>query len=88
MNTSSDYPDGFDPKQLEELEQSMNKIVSGSETGYEIMFWIDENNAVELLEIYQQAISGNPKAVSRCLIEYSKIMKHLAQALWNDDENN
>lgn len=87
MNAHDDIPDGFDPEQLRELGESMDGIVKGSETGYEIIFWIDENNAIELLETYQEAISGNPKAVSKCLIEYSKIMRHLAQALWSEDED-
>lgn len=79
----SDSP--FDPDELESIAQRFSEIIANEDEGYEMVFYISQNDAEDLLENYHNARRGIPSAIQRCWYEYSKIMEHLDVAV---EENN
>lgn len=76
----------FDPDELESIAQRLEEIVANEEEGYEMIFYISQNDAEDLLENYRRAQKGDPKSKARCLVEYSKIMEYLDIAVQENNE--
>lgn len=80
----SDSP--FDPDELEAIAQRLEEIVANEEEGYQMIFYVSQNDAEDLLENYRRAQKGDPKSKIRCLAEYSKIMEYLDVAVQENNE--
>jgi len=80
----SDSP--FDPDELESIAQRFSEIIANEDEGYEMVFYISQNDAEDLLENYHSAKRGVATAMRRCWIEYSKIMEHLDVAVQENNE--
>lgn len=80
----SEQPD-FDPEELKEIAKSMDRIFADETEGYEMIFWINHNDAVELVTSYKEASLGDPIAISRCFYEFGKIVYQLEGAINEDN---
>lgn len=76
----------FDPDELESIAQRFAEIVANEEEGYEMVFYISQNDAEDLLENYHSAQRGVASAMRRCWVEYAKIMEHLDVAVQENNE--
>jgi hypothetical protein len=76
----------FDPDELESIAQRLEEVLANEDEGYEMIFYISQNDAEDLLENYRRAQKGDPKSKARCLLEYSKIMEYLDVAVQNNNE--
>jgi hypothetical protein len=77
----------FDPEDLEELDAIFRNIEDGEKSGYELVFFINENDANELVDWWYEAMEGDPLAASKVFTEFGKIMNHLMLAMSeNGDE--
>lgn len=74
----------FDPEELAEMADRLEAIVSGEGEGYEMVFFINRNDALDLLDTFHMAVCGEPMAMSRCWTEFSKIMARLEAAVEDD----
>lgn len=84
--TNNDDEWGFDPHELESIAQRMDEIFIGEDEGYEMIFYISQNDADELVEAYRKARTGDPKALARCYLEITKILEALEKAVESDDK--
>lgn len=76
----------FDPDELESIAQRLEEIVANEDEGYEMIFYISQNDAEDLLENYRRSQRGDIKARARCLVEYYKIMEYLDRAVQDNNE--
>jgi hypothetical protein len=76
----------FDPDELESIAQRLEEVLANEDEGYEMIFYISQNDAEDLLENYRRAQKGDPKSKARCLLEYSKIMEYLDIAVQENNE--
>jgi hypothetical protein len=77
----------FDPEDLEEMDAIFRNIEDGEKSGYELVFFINENDADELVSWWYEAMEGDPFAASKVFTEFGKIMNHLMLAMSeNGDE--
>lgn len=76
---------GFDPEDLEELNNLFARVTRDADQGYTMEFSISRLQARELLGMWIRAQFGDPMAMWNCLGEYGKIMDELKNALDNDD---
>jgi len=74
----------FDPEELAEMADRLEAIVSGEGEGYDMVFFINRNDALDLLDTFHQAVCGEPMAMARCWTEFSKIMARLESAIEDD----
>lgn len=79
MNKTND--DGFDPDDLEAMAQRLEEISAGEDEGYEMIFYISQNDAEEILEAYEKAQKGDPKGLARCYLEISMILESLKKSI-------
>jgi hypothetical protein len=49
-----------------------------------MVFFINRNDALDLLDTFHMAVCGEPMAMSRCWTEFSKIMARLEAAVEDD----
>lgn len=75
----------FDPKELEYISRRMKEIVDGENEGYEMIFYISQNDVEDLLDNYERAENNDRSAIRKCWVEYSKIMSALKEATQNND---
>lgn len=83
----SDEPQ-FSPDDLEEMEAIFRNIEDGEKNGYELVFFINENDATELVEYWYDALAGEPIALTKIWSEFSKIMNHLMLEMSEPDDEN
>lgn len=76
--------DMFDPEDMAEIESRFRKIVDQESEGYEMLFYINRNDALDLIDAYKDAVAGEPMAMARCWTEFMQIMNRLELAI-NDD---
>jgi len=84
---SEPLDDPFDPDDMENMARRFTEIVAGEDDGYEMIFYISENDAEDLLENFRKAQNKDRVAIQKCWIEYSKIMYSLEEAKFNPDED-
>lgn len=77
----------FNPEELEEMARRLEEVLSGEQEGYEMVFYIKHNDAIELVEAFDQAVHGEPMAMARCWTEFSKIMERLEQAMYDQGDD-
>lgn len=77
--------DDFDPEELEEIAKTMDRIFANETEGYEMVFWINHNDAIELVTSYKEASNGDLVAISRCFYEFGKIVYQLEGAINEDN---
>lgn len=76
--------DMFDPHELEEMAERLAKVEQHESEGYEMVFFINHNDAMELLDTWAEARVGEPMAMARCWTEFGKIMLRLEAAVDDD----
>ena len=77
--------DDFDPEELEEIAKTMDRIFANETEGYEMIFWINHNDAVELVTSYKEVANGDPIAIARCFYEFGKIVYQLEGTINEDN---
>lgn len=77
--------DMFDPDELEEIEQRLEAVVANENEGYEMLFFINKNDALDLVETYKAAVQGEPMAMARCWTEFAQIMERLEVSIRDAD---
>jgi hypothetical protein len=80
--------DMFDPDDLAEIESRFRRITAGESEGYEMIFYISHNDAVDLVDAYRDAVAGEPMAMARCWTEFMQIMLRLEMAMADDISDN
>lgn len=85
MNTSHEEPEDwetFSEEEILELQEAFDKIFSGEERGYELVFWISHNAAEELVDAYRNATENDDEQdITRCMTELGKIVNQLEDAV-------
>lgn len=76
--------DMFDPHELEEMSERLDNVERRENEGYEMVFFINHNDALDLLDMWMDAREGEPMAMARCWTEFGKIIARLEAAV-NDD---
>lgn len=81
-------PDDFniDPKLLEELEDTFDRVVSDTENGYSIELIMSRAVARDIVANWIKAMMGHSDAVATCFYEYSQIVSSIMQALKEDGD--
>lgn len=79
MNTTPD--DNFDPDDITELGKVFDRIMDQEEHGYELIFFINTNDAQELVHSYGEAMDGDKSALRRCMYEFGKIVGKIKHAI-------
>lgn len=77
----------FNPDELEEMARRLEEVLSGENEGYEMVFYIKHNDAIELVEAFSEARHGEPLAMARCWTEFAKIMERLEQVMFDQDDD-
>lgn len=77
--------DMFDPDELEEIEQRLEAVVANENEGYEMLFFINKNDALDLVESYRAAVQGEPMSMARCWTEFAQIMTRLEASIYDAD---
>jgi hypothetical protein len=76
--------DMFDPHELEEMAERLARVERHEQEGYEMTFFINQNDALELLDTWHQARLGEPMAMAKCWTEFGKIMMRLEASVDDD----
>jgi len=76
--------EAFDPDIMKEMSARLEEVARRETEGYELIFYISENDAHDLLNAYDQASTGDQRAQGRCWTEFMKIMLRLRDAVDND----
>lgn len=87
MNGMDDFDHGFDPEQLEDLEQLMDEIMAEESVGYQMVFWISVGAAKELLASYDRYRQGSYQDAILIMVEFTKIIEQLREEVNRDEEN-
>jgi len=77
--------DMFDPDDIEEIEARLEAVVANEHEGYEMLFFISKNDALDLVEAYRAAVQGEPMALARCWTEFGQIMLRLEASIHDTD---
>lgn len=77
--------DMFDPDDIEEIESRLEAVVANENEGYEMLFFINRNDALDLVEAYKAAVQGEPMAMARCWTEFAQIMQRLEASIHDAD---
>ena len=77
--------DMFDPDEVQEIEQRLEAVVANENEGYEMLFLINKNDAIDLVEAYRAAVQGEPMAMARCWTEFGQIMLRLEASIRDTD---
>lgn len=77
----------FDPEELEEIAQIMDRIMSDEAVGYEMIFWVNESEAKNLVESFERFANGSKEDGVRCMMEFSKIIQQLKSVIEEDEKN-
>jgi len=77
--------DMFDPDDLEEIESRLEAVIANEHEGYEMLFFINKNDALDLVETYKAAVKGEPMAMARCWTEFAQIMQRLEASIHDAD---
>lgn len=77
--------DMFDPDDVEEIEERLEAVVANEHEGYEMLFFINKNDALDLVETYRSAVKGEPMAMARCWTEFGQIMARLEASIYDAD---
>ena len=75
----------IDPKLLEELEATFDRVVSDTENGYSIELIMSRATARDIVANWVKAMMGDSEAVAQSFYEYSQIVTSMMQALQEDD---
>lgn len=78
--------EGFDPKDIDELEGLFTDIVSDNEDGFIVEFAVSVLAAKELIDLWELAEEGDYEAMAACWNEYTKIILQLEHAIYGVDE--
>lgn len=79
---------GFDPDEVEEIERMMDAIMEEESVGYQMVFWISTSAAKEMLESYDRYKAGSYQDAILMMIEFTKIIEQLREAVRQDEEGN
>lgn len=74
----------FDPEALEEMAERLDAVARGEAEGYELTFFISENEALDLLDTFDDAFRGDMVAQTKCWGEFMKIINKLREAVDSD----
>ena len=74
----------FDPEAMDEMSARLDAVARGEAEGYELVFFISENDAFDLLDSFDDAFRGDPKAQIKCWGEFAKIINKLREAVDSD----
>lgn len=77
---------GFDPDEVEAIERMMDSIMEEESTGYQMVFWISVGAAKELLESYERFRHGSAEDAILMMIEFTKIIEQLRDAVESDEQ--
>lgn len=75
----------IDPKLIEEMEATFERVVSDTENGYSIELIMTRGQARDIVANWIRAMMGDEEAVAYAFSEYSHIIVSLMQALQEDD---
>lgn len=78
----------FDPNEMEEISEILERIFSEEINGYEIVFFISHADAKNLLASYSRYMNGSADDARRCMYEFHKIIQHLQLAVEEDEQGN
>lgn len=79
---------GFDPEEIEEIERIMDAIMEEGSSGYQMIFWISVPAANELLESYDRYKAGSYQDAILMMVEFTKIIEQLRDAVEQDEKGN
>ncbi len=78
--------DGFDPKDLEDLETKFTRITKDSAVGYTVEFIMTRLAAKDMVETWLNAMMGDRDAIRTCMQNYSYIVEEIMNALQMDED--
>lgn len=78
--------EGFDPKDLEDLETKFTRITKDSAVGYTVEFIMTRLAAKDMVETWLNAMMGDREAIRTCMQNYSYIVEEVMNALQMDDD--
>jgi hypothetical protein len=78
--------DGFDPKDLEDLETKFTRITKDSAVGYTVEFIMTRLAAKDMVETWLNAMMGDRDAIRTCMENYSYIVEEVMNALQMDED--
>jgi len=79
----------FDPEDMAEIEKRFREVLLNQgeqREGYELVFFITDEDAMDLLASYEDAARGNALAMAKCWREFSKIMRRLQDAVTDGED--
>ena len=79
--------EGFDPEDISELDGIFMSMIADNDNGYLMEFGISVLAAKELIELWEQAESGNFIARIKSWGEYTKIINELQKVVYPQDFN-
>lgn len=78
---------GFDPKDLQDIEQKFARIKKDATTGYSVEFIMTKLAARDMIETWIEALMGSRSAIRTCMGNYSYIMEEIMEALKIDEDD-
>lgn len=77
---------GFDPNDLNDIEEKFARIKKDADTGYSVEFIMTRLAAREMVETWIEALLGSRSAIKTCMANYSYIMEEIMEALKIDED--
>lgn len=79
--------DGFDPDQLKALEKLMDDIIAEDGLGFEMVFWISNKEAKNLVELYNSYAAGEEIKDPRPFIDQCMIIASCLKEVIENEKN-
>lgn len=79
MTEEKDFFEMFDPRDIEELKAKANKIQEDSELYYDLHIMVPHDAAMQFIDTYRYALTGNYEAMSS-LMMFSAMIAHSLMA--------
>jgi hypothetical protein len=84
----TDEEDFFDPHELEEIALVLDQIMSDEVVGYEMIFWVNANDAQEIVDSYDRFKEGSIEDAIKCVLEFGRIIEQLRHVLLEEENDN
>ena len=77
---------GFDPDDIEELEEIFSKTVKHSKEGYIVEFHITRLAADDMIKEYINALMGDRNAIADCMRNYAYIVQEIMDQVKSESD--
>lgn len=87
MNSLHDDNDGFDPDQLKAMSELMDEIALQDGDGFEMVFWISNREARNLVKLYDEYVIGGKVGDPQPFVDQCMVIASFLKEVMEDEQD-